>query len=340
MPAPPPDIVAQDPGASEAEARSARPAAAVDGGASVSAPVLVHVGYHKTGTTWFQRNLFTATHGYTQLLDHDEVFVGIVQPHSLHFDPEAVAARIRERLAAVPADCYPVISSEILSGNPFYGGRESEVYAQRLARLMPQARILITIREQISAIASTYMQYLRRGGTKRPEQFFTERAVAGYSAFDPAHFEYDRLVAHYMELFGADRVHVETNEALAQDPAALATRLADFVGQPAPSGVNSGRVAPSAPEVAVPVLRRLNHLRAGPASTATAINLGEFGLLLYRGAAKVYTLSAQRRAGSGSRRRPVRALAEAQFGGRFAESNRRLASLAGGVLDLSRYEGT
>lgn len=304
---------------------------------NVTAPILLHVGYHKTGTTWFQRSLFTPQHGYAQLLDHDEVFAGIVQPHSLHFDPAPVLAKLQERLATAPAECHPVISSEILSGNPFYGGRESEVYAARLARLMPEARILITIREQISAIASTYMQYLRRGGTKPPERFFTDPAVAGYSAFDPVHFEYDRLLAHYVDLFGADRVHVETNEALAREPEAVAARLAAFVGRPVPEAVDTGRVAPSAPETAAPMLRRLNYLRNGPVSNATIVDLGRFGLLLYQGAAKLYTLRAAR--DQKSKRRPVRTVAKAQFGGRFAESNRRLAALTGARLDLGKYEG-
>lgn len=335
MSIPSPDTAAARSARPAAGAQCPQPAESVQDPAAVSAPVLLHIGYHKTGTTWFQRSLFTQAHGYGQLMDHDEVFAFIVAPHSLHFDPATVAATLRERLATVPEGCYPVISSEILSGNPFYGGRESEVYAERLARLMPEARILITIREQISAIASTYMQYIRRGGTKRPERFFTERAVAGYAAFDPAHFEYDRLIARYMALFSPDRVLVETNEALARDPSAVAARLADFVGLPSPATVDAGRVAPSPPEGAVPVLRRLNYLRDGPASTATFANLGEVGALLYRGAAKLYAM----RAGRGAARRPVRAVAEAQFGGRFAEGNRRLASLTGGVLDLSKYEG-
>ncbi|WP_353475847.1 sulfotransferase (plasmid) [Salipiger sp. H15] len=299
-------------------------------------PLLIHIGYHKTGTTWFQRTLFVPENGYFQLLDHHEINEALVRPYPLAFDPGDVALRLAGPLARLPRGCVPVLSSEILSGNPFYGARDCVLCAERLRTCFPNARILITIREQIAAIASTYMQYVRRAGTLSPEGFFDFESEPGYGAFDPRHFEYDRLVAEYRRLFGPDNVLVVTNEALATNATAVAMRLAEFSGATWPHAVSSTRVGASAPESAVGLLRLVNRLRRGPTSTATLIDLGTLGLWLHRGSSKLYQLPPLKHL---AKRRPVLEAARARYAGSFAESNRRLVEMIGPMADLSRYEG-
>ena len=175
-------------------------------------PLLLHVGYHKTATTWMQRALFQEVHGYRPLLSHAEVFDLVVRPHGLRWDPAPARALIAERLAGVPGGQTPVISSEILSGLPFTGGRESDGLARRLAEvaegLPAEPRILVSIRAQMRMLPSVYMQYIRRGGTMPPETFFAGESEIGYFGFSPEHFEYDRFVALYQRLFGRAAVHV------------------------------------------------------------------------------------------------------------------------------------
>ncbi|MCA0942153.1 sulfotransferase [Salipiger pacificus] len=300
-------------------------------------PLLIHIGYHKTGTTWFQRRLFVPENGYFQLLDHQEIFETLVRPYPLAFDPEEVAARIAGPLARLPEGCVPMLSSEILSGNPFFGARDCLLCAERLKTCFPTARILITIREQIAAIVSTYMQYLRRAGTLSPQDFYDARVEPGYGAFDHRHFQYDRLVAEYRRLFGAGDVLVVTNEALATDAMAVATEVATFSGAALPRQVSSTRVGASAPEAAVGALRLVNRLRGGPASTATLVDLGAAGHWLHRGTAKLFQLPPLRRYAAGHR--PVLEAARIGYAGAFAESNRRLVEMIGPTPGLSRYEG-
>ena len=103
-------------------------------------PLLIHIGYHKTATTWMQMRLFHPEHGYAQLADHDELFKAIVQPHSFAFDPAPFRDLITARMAETAPDLVPTLSSEILSGQPFYGGRESDLYATRLHQAFPRRR--------------------------------------------------------------------------------------------------------------------------------------------------------------------------------------------------------
>ncbi|MGB0440235.1 MAG: hypothetical protein ACPGFC_09065, partial [Paracoccaceae bacterium] len=107
-------------------------------------PLLFHVGYHKTATTWMQRKLFTPTYGYRQLAEHEDVWRDVVRPHGFRFDPAAMRDLLAARAQDLAPGEVPVVSSEILSGHPFQGGHENDVYAERLARIAPNARILIS----------------------------------------------------------------------------------------------------------------------------------------------------------------------------------------------------
>ena len=302
-----------------------------------NAPLLIHVGYHKTATTWMQAELFQPAHGFRMLASHEEIFARVVQPHGLWFEPGPMQALIAEREAGLPEGHCAVVSSEILTGHPFHGGQMSDDYARRLKAIAPEARILISIRAQLRILPSIYMQYLLRGGTLTPERFFAGTDVPGFFGFRAEHFEYDRLVALYQALFGRDRVHVLTQESLQADIEAASAALAGFAGATAFAGlVERARKVRGAsyPEYAAPVLRRVNHLRASPMNPGPALPLDPSGHRLFRAAG--YALRKPPFPALLGSRKPVSAFVARSFAGRFAASNARLAALVPGC-DLSAY---
>lgn len=303
----------------------------------MTAPLLIHVGFHKTATSWMQRRLFTLGHGFHPVAGHREAHDLVVAPHGFEFD----AGRLRDALGAGAAKAAegaaPVFSSEILSGNPFFGGHGSDVFAERLAAGAPGARILVSIRDQMRILPSIYQQYVRRGGALPYDRFFEPDTIVGYPAFSPAHFEYDRLVTRYQALFGAERVLVVTQEAIGADAAAAAAAIARFAGAEAFQGLDRAaaeRDAPSEPEFALPVLRRLNHARREALHPWPALDGGG---ALYRAAAWL----ARKAPGTEGlrRRRPVSDHVRRRFAGRYDESNARLAAIAAHPLDISGYGG-
>ncbi len=302
-------------------------------------PLLIHVGYHKTATTWLQRVLFTPEHAYRKLLTHAEVFETIVRPHGLTFDRRFAKTLIAERLEVETVCKTDVISSEILSGNPFYGGRESDQFARRLHEVAPGALILITIREQFGAMTSVYMQYLSRGGTMPPGGFFAEAPDIGYLAFSSEHLQFHRLVGLYREMFGPDRVLVITKESLDQDHGAVIERIGKFCSNDTPVDLGTDateRIGISYPEYSSGLLRRINHFRPGPMNMAPMINLGALAERVYRGTGALVRRRGMLRACD--RWKPVTGLVHKQFRGRFADSNRALQALLGSRIDLIGYE--
>ena len=232
----------------------------------------------------------------------------------------------------------PVISSEILSGHPFQGGHESDVFAERIQRIAPRARILISIRNQLRILPSVYMQYVLRGGTMPWQMFFQGQDEIEYFGFTPEHFEYDLLVARYQALFGAANVYVMTQESLQVDMDAAARALAGFAGNKAFTTLTEAarRVhAASYPEYAAPILRRINQLQSSVLNPAPILRLGHTPNGLFRAAGYVL------------RRGPFKALLQTrkpvtdhvcqQFSGHFTASNHRLAALVSHPIDLKDY---
>lgn len=297
--------------------------------------ILFHVGYHKTATSWMQREFFQGPTGFHQLLGPAEVAELITDPLVFDFDAAAVRRVICARLGR--PGLVNVVSNETLCGHPFYGGREGPMLARRIKAIAPRAKILFTIREQNRAIVSTYMQYLSRGGALSPAEFFRNSSERyGYYNFNLKHFFYDRLVAEYMELFGEGRVLVVTLESFVRDPEAVLRSIAGFAGaDPSALGqaLPSRRVGESAAEAVAPVLRRINHFRRGAAKREVVLDLGGLSDGLYRA---VHRLGRNRRARAWLKDvAPVSAAVRERFQGAFGESNRRLQSAVGNMVDLA-----
>lgn len=234
---------------------------------------LLHIGFHKTGTTFLQRRIFNQP-----ALGFDLVWsVGNAWPtehfvltdgHS--FDPEGVRAHFESSRA--DPDLIPVISHETLSGNEMQGKYHGEVVAGRLARTFPEAKVVIGIREQVGMVLSLYGQYVRDGGVHDLGDFFNVRVDRpGFrSICRPEQLQYHRTYRMYEALFGAENVCVLPVEMLSQNPQGYLERLGRFcalpeldVGKMAPENERSSRFAQK-------VELRLNRVIRHPVNTEAA----------------------------------------------------------------------
>ncbi|MBS0565655.1 MAG: hypothetical protein JSR87_14640 [Proteobacteria bacterium] len=284
---------------------------------------LIHPGYHKTGTTWMQRRLFLPEHGFASLFSHEDIDALIFQPGPFSFDAGRVTALAEERHDRLGRHLVPVISSEILSGQPYIGGRDCRMIADRLKETFPEAMVIVTIREQLALLPSLYMQYLQAGGTLSHQRFFAGRSVIGNYGFDPAFWDYDRFVGHYAALFGRDRMIVHPMEVLIRHPAAIVEKLNRLTG----AGTDAARVDFSnatygARESVVPLIRRINHVRRNDFGFGTIVDLGRLGTLAYRAANKFSRSDLAARLGVTGK--PVTRHVAERFADRFAASNTAL----------------
>jgi hypothetical protein len=305
--------------------------------------VLIHIGYHKTGTNWLQRRLFSdPSTGYRWLGKRpgSHPVRRFVRDRPFEFDPDGVRAALRPLIAeAEGAGLLPVLSLERLSGSALSGGYDSVRIADRLHQVFPGGRILVVVREQRSMVVSTYKGYVQQGGAAPLEHFLEGRRSATFRVpgFDPAYLEYDGLIAHYRGLFGPDNVLALAFEQFVEDGRGFVERIASFAGRPVPANVldrlpyGHRENVRTTSALTLSLVRRLNQL-------APPTDVNPAPLLESRGAARLADRLVRRdplrRRSVGADERLRRAVEE-WAGDRFAASNARLSVLLG--VDLDRY---
>lgn len=298
-------------------------------------PILIHPGYHKTGTTFLQRGLFNSAPAFRQPWSRELIYRTIWHPEELMFN----AANARQILAAtaekIPPAHIDVLSEENLSGNPFNGARERGLFARKLRAIVDEAKILFTIRNQPELIRSLYMQYLKMGGRCRVEDAFGPYPISEYFGFDAGTFAYHILVDYYASLFGAENILVLPIELLQQDNRKFVKLLTDFVGiteQQLPEGhEQADPVNVSIPPSGIPFVRAANFLRRGPYNETGFKSLGLAGKAIVRLARH------QRLMFMNAEQSLTKTITE-NFAGRFADSNAQLQKFVPVSLKEFGYE--
>lgn len=210
----------------------------------MSTPALIHIGLHKTGTSWLQVHLFAnpeqpfwtaapaeMTKRKARAKFGSHLFYRAADGNVLLGDDFAVEeARAMLRPEAVPAGHCLVVSNERLSGHPISNGLDRAWIADRLHATLPDARVLIVVREQRAMILSNYMQYLKYGGPRSIEGFLAPEMDARVPALDPRYWQYDRLVETYLQRFGAANVLVLPYEMLRRAPDDFVARICRHAG--------------------------------------------------------------------------------------------------------------
>lgn len=231
---------------------------------SVPSP-LIHIGYHKTASSWLQRRVFPNAPSLHYAAGPHEPGSPLrnlfFETNSFDYDPDKARKFLEPRIKD-PGDRVPVISHERFSGGPYSGGHDSKLTAHRLHEIFPDARILLVIREQSDMLLSMYKQYIQAGGGASFSQFITPRTGAGsIASFRLDYLEYHRLIGCYQRLFGADDVLVLPYEILRRDPADFLSRIGAFLdadlGPP-----DSGLQKPSLSAAALCAARHGNRLFA------------------------------------------------------------------------------
>ena len=232
--------------------------------------LLIHIGYHKTGTTWLQNYFFrNPDTGFMMPFEREKVFENIVFVHPFDFDAELCCSYFNSVLKKHGSfSLYPVLSVERLSGLPHCGDYESRDIANHLVSIFERPKILIVIREQVNMILSIYSQYIKIGGTLSLEQYMSlkRKHLTGQKGPDISRYRYHRLIAYYQELFGKENVLVLPYEQFKHKPQDYVQKITDFCKVPKLNKTLpfSTRSNPSKPWLAIKLASKLNAFICSP----------------------------------------------------------------------------
>ncbi|MCV6637947.1 sulfotransferase [Candidatus Albibeggiatoa sp. nov. NOAA] len=193
--------------------------------------MLIHVGYHKTATTWLQLFYFPNHPELAFIAGHEGLWQHLMSAHSLEFNAQSTQQLFQPLIQqSLHTQQVPILSAERLSGNPHAGGFDNKDMADRLQAVFPQAKILIVIRHQPDAILSNYKQYIRVGGICNLTEYLTPPEDGRIPLFRLDNFAYHHLASYYAKLFGQDKVKVMLYEQFRQQPQAFIKELSQFIG--------------------------------------------------------------------------------------------------------------
>jgi Sulfotransferase family len=289
-------------------------------------PLVVHIGFHKTGTTWLQKAVFPyhpRLYPYVSDRVWDDPFLRcIVADSDREFDPERARTAYEtglQRSGPLPPDQVVVVSAERLSGHAASGGYDTFRIAGRLHAVVPEARVLIVVRSQIDMIESEYRQLVGEGYRGRISSLWSSDAWKRVQ-FDLGQYEYDTLVREYQRLFGSENVGVFTYEGVVADRNRYLARLASFFGvEPFELGPAAAEldVHPGLPNRGLGLLRSLNHFRRTELNPFPVVDIGVW----WRGPIVVMARALPRR------RHLIPGAKRKELAERYREPNDRLAKL-------------
>ena len=195
---------------------------------------LVHIGLHKTASSWFQTCFYPHVRN-RRTVDRVDVRRLLLGGTGYSFDATAT----REALGL---ERPLILCDEDLSGILHNGGIVTtylaRATAERIHAVAPDAEIILFVRAQVPMAAACYHQYVREGGTASvrrylfPENYrhLTKQRPFKTPRFDFAQFDYPGLIRCYDVLFGPARVHIFAYEAFARDPKGFLDKFAAYFG--------------------------------------------------------------------------------------------------------------
>lgn len=187
---------------------------------------IIHIGFPKTGTTWFQQEFFPRIENGLYIDRFKLLRKHIIYPNPFEFDAQTAYKVFK--------DLNTHDKVVLLSDEGFLGGNEFLIkeYASRLKSIFESPKILILIRSQKTIIASKYSQYLKaNGGTYSFKKYiFKEK---GFFRVDNIMFDhlsalmYDKIISFYKDLFGKENITVLLFEDFAKNPQQFSQNLAE-----------------------------------------------------------------------------------------------------------------
>lgn len=198
--------------------------------------ITFHVGLHKTATTWLQSVFFKAypdihlINNYNEPWN-DEIIRYLVLKDRYSFDPEVFRGMVEERIDGngLMEGVMYLISAERLSGHPFSGGYDREKIIRNIHSAYPNAKILITIRNQVDIIQSTYQQLVREGDMQKISELLRQDCWKK-PCFNLSYYDYEKMHRMYSEFFDETNLGFFFFEDFVKNRERFSSQLCSFLG--------------------------------------------------------------------------------------------------------------
>jgi hypothetical protein len=108
---------------------------------------------------------------------------------------------------------------------------DAPAFAERISADLPHVKLIAQLRDPVERAYSDYCMLYRRGSVSRDVSLYLDPRNGGDNRFLAGGF-YARQLQPYFDLFGKERIHVTTYEAIWKDPSGHVARVRRFLGLP------------------------------------------------------------------------------------------------------------
>lgn len=170
--------------------------------------IFIHIGFHKTGTTFLQQRIFPYLKNVNYL--HNGGLINLVGSHKK-----------------------VLISNEALSGIPYHRNEKS-YYDQfcfnitQLKSTFGNFNLILGFREPSSMVNSLYKQYLHEGGILTFEKFYGNHTESIVKETD---LYFLKFYSYLLENFEKERLFCYDHKQLLHEPQIVISSLLRFLGQ-------------------------------------------------------------------------------------------------------------
>jgi hypothetical protein len=222
--------------------------------------MIVHIGYHKTGTTYLQKKIFPNLTGLAYYsIDREDILAGLSRSSTLDLDIES----LMEKVNSIKQKRKVLYSNEGLTGPLFCTtGINKKEIADNL-KIIGVDKIIITVRNQVDLIESIYKQYIQEGGVSKFENFINDSRFS----FKINHLNFSTLIKYYSDLFGKENVLILTNEELRTKEQQTVRKLESFTNSKYEDNgraLNPRQSNRSISSASLKLLRMTNHFTRSP----------------------------------------------------------------------------
>lgn len=206
----------------------------------MSKPIL-HIGFPKTATTWFQKDFYPFVSN-ASFIDRARVSDLIIFPETVSYNPTEVKQSFQNK----SGNKRLLICEELLLGglDISYGSGEFVTHiANRLKATFNDASIVIFIRNQHDILESAYSHYIKSGGTYSINKFLginerLPKKFQNHQLFNPALFNYYNIIELYTGLFGRENVHVFLYEDFVENRVQFIRNFFNYLDLEVPVSIN------------------------------------------------------------------------------------------------------
>ena len=203
-----------------------------------SKKIFIHIGYAKTGTTFLQRQIFQKIDSYVVMEHFDalDFFDPILNYDSSIYDEKLVLKEYNKFIKTkdIKSKDGLIISNERLE----LEGNDVGLVANRLKNLFPNAKILITLREQFDLLQSWYLfkgyssKYLGKPfkGKYMEINEFIENDIENNSNNHLMRLQFHMLFIFYANLFGKENIKILFFEDIFDKKYKLLKKFEDIFG--------------------------------------------------------------------------------------------------------------